>query len=50
MKGKLGPDEYRSITVKFYCKEEKTIEGDIRVLIRGGKTIAIHFYAKTLIP
>ena len=49
-KGKLGPDEFRSLIVKFYCAEEKTITGDIKILIRGGKSIIVPFSAKTISP
>jgi len=50
MKGKIGTDETKTLSVSFCCKEEKVIKGDIEIFIRGGKTIKIPFTAKTIIP
>jgi hypothetical protein len=49
-KGKLGPEEVRNISVRFMSKTETTVKGDVLIYIRGGKTISIPFYAKSIIP
>lgn len=36
--------------VSFFCKEEKKIEKDITVEIRGGKPISLPFTVVTVIP
>jgi hypothetical protein len=46
----MGPDEVRTITVRFTCREERTVRGDITVLVRGGRTIKFPFFAKTVVP
>ncbi|EGR30900.1 hypothetical protein IMG5_121460 [Ichthyophthirius multifiliis] len=50
VKGRIGPDESKEITVTFLCKEEKEIKGEISVLIRGGKILKAPFYAEVIIP
>lgn len=50
MKGRIGPDDSREISVTLLCSQEKVIKGDIVVLIRGGRVLKIPFSAKTIIP
>lgn len=50
MKGRIGPDDTRELTVTFLCPIEKTIKGDIVVLIRGGRILKLPFAAQTIIP
>ncbi len=50
LKGRIGPDDSKEITVTFLCKDEKTIKGEISVLIRGGKILKVPFYAQSIIP
>ena len=36
--------------MKFCCREEKLIKGDIIVSIRGGRILKLPFSAQTIIP
>ncbi len=38
-KGRIQPEGTQDLTLKFMCKEQKAIKGDINILIRGGKTL-----------
>lgn len=50
LKDKLLPDETKFLKVSFCCKEEKKIDTDIVLWIRGGKPVTIPFRVETIIP
>lgn len=50
LKGRIGPDDTREITLTFVCKEERVIKGEINIMIRGGKILKLPFYAESIIP
>lgn len=50
MKGRIGPDDSKDISVTFLCNTEKIVKGDIVVLIRGGRILKLPFAAQTIIP
>jgi hypothetical protein len=49
-KGKILSEDQKDLQVKFYSKEEKTIKGEIIVVIRGGRILKVPFVGTTIIP
>jgi hypothetical protein len=50
MKGKIFPEDWKELQVKFQSKEEVSIKGEIVINIRGGRILKIPFTGKTIIP
>jgi len=50
IKDRLLFDETRFLKVNFCCKEEKKIDSEIVLYIRGGKPVSIPFKVETIIP
>ena len=50
VKNRLTPDETKFLKISFCCKEEKKIDTDILLYIRGGRPLAIPFKVETIIP
>ena len=50
MKGRIGADDTKTLTLKFSSKIESQIKGDIVVFIRGGRTLRLPFSVTTIIP
>lgn len=49
-KGKIGPDDSKDINVKIFCKDVRTIKGEITILVRGSKTMKIPVTAQIIVP
>jgi len=50
VKDRLMPDETKFLKVNFCCKEEKKIDTDIILYIRGGKPLVLPFKVETILP
>lgn len=50
LKGKIGPDDVKTIILKFFLKRECSVNSEIVILIRGGRTLRLPFSATTIIP
>lgn len=49
-KGKILPEEQKDLQVRFYSKDERTVRGELLILIRGGRILKVPFVATTIIP
>jgi hypothetical protein len=50
LKGKIGSEESKDLQVRFQAKDERTVRGEILILIRGGRVLKVPFVASTIIP
>ncbi|EWS70940.1 flagellar associated protein, putative (macronuclear) [Tetrahymena thermophila SB210] len=50
LKGRIGPDDVRDISVTILSNQENTFKGDIIVYIRGGRILKLPFQGQTIIP
>jgi hypothetical protein len=50
LKGKILPDELKSLEVRFQLKEEQAVSGEIHIMIRGGKVLKLPVSARTILP
>jgi hypothetical protein len=48
--GKIAPDGTVDLTVKYSNPEERQVNDEIAILIRGGKILKLPFIVQTLIP
>jgi hypothetical protein len=48
--GKITPDGTIDLTVKYSNPEERTVNDEIAILIRGGRILKLPFIVSTIIP